>query len=114
MNRGPGVRRPSVAMLAFALIAHAAPAGAEDYRTDIQAHLIEPCFLHLAARQPREGVSPEAMAKTMLLLNAEALSDLVDSIDRQLESDPPAAARRQIYRVALRACLRQGTLNRPR
>ncbi len=52
------------------------------------ARVIEPCFLHLARQRPAEGVSPEAMASAMMLLNAEGLAKLVDSIDRQLRSGP--------------------------
>ena len=52
--------------------------------------------------------SPEAVADAMIARYSKDLAALVESIDGQLESDPPAVARRQIYRVALRACLRQG------
>ncbi len=97
------------AALAVALSLSAAAAGAADYRAEIVAQAIEPCFLHPTRQRPAEARSPEAMARALMLLHAEELAKVVDSINRQLESDPPAVARRQIYRVALRACSRQGT-----
>ena len=96
------------AVFACSLSLSAASASAPDYRAEIMAQVIEPCLMHLARQQLAEGVFPEAMAREMMLLHRDELEKLVGRIDRQLESNPPAVARRQIYRVALRACLRQG------
>ena len=85
-----------------------AAAGADDYRPEILEHVIWPCLLHLARQQPVEGASPEAMAEAVGILRARELAHLIDNINRQLDSNPPAVARRQIYRVALRSCIRQG------
>lgn len=99
---------PKAAALAFALTLSSTAAGAEDYRTEIMAQVIDPCFLRLARLRPAEGVSPEAMAEAMMLLHREGLANLVESINRQLDGNPPTVARRQIYRIALRTCIRQG------
>ncbi|MCY4551021.1 MAG: hypothetical protein OXC28_21920 [Defluviicoccus sp.] len=99
---------PKATALAIALTLSAAAARAGDYRAEIMDHVIEPCFLRLAQQRPAVGRSPEAAARAMMLQHGKGLSTLVDSIDRQLSSNPPPVARRQIYRIALRACLRQG------
>ena len=96
------------AMLTLVLSLGATAGAAGDYRAEIVEQVIRPCFEHLARRHGGDGVSPEAVADAMIARYSKDLAVLVESIDGQLESDPPAAARRQIYRVALRACLRQG------
>lgn len=99
---------PRVAALALALALGALPAGAADYRKEIVAHVIDPCFLRLAHQRPIEGLSPETTARVMTMKYADELDRLVDRIGWQIAVDTPAVARRQIYRVALRSCIRQG------
>ena len=98
---------PAVAALALALAA-AAPSGTADFRAEIVAQVIRPCLVRLARRYPTGEVSPEALADALIARNPKALERLVDRIEWQIAHDLPAPARRQIYRVALRFCLRQG------
>ena len=100
--------RPFLAALAFALGFGATASAAEDYRAEILEQVIRPCFVRLADRHPGEGVTPEAVADAMIAGYSKELPALVESTNEQLESNPPAVARRQIYRVALRTCIRQG------
>ena len=95
-------------MLAFALTLGGAGAGAGDYREEIVEQVIRPCLLHLARLRPVEGVSPEAIAEAVIARRSRELGRIVDGIDREIASDTPAVARRQIYRIALRSCIRQG------
>ena len=101
---------PKTAILALVLCLGATEAVAADYRAEILEQVIRPCFVRLADRHPGEGVSPEAVAEAMMTRHAKELAALIESINGQLESDPPAVARRQIYRIALRACIRQGAV----
>ena len=96
------------AALAVALTLGAIPAGAGDYRAEIMVQVIRPCFVELARHRLGAGVSREAAVDAVIARNRQAVERLVDRINGQLENDPPAVARRQIYRVALRSCLRQG------
>ncbi len=100
--------RPFLVTLAFALGLGATAGAAGDYRAEILEQVIRPCFEHLARRHGGEGLAPEAVAEAMIARYSKDLAALVESINGQLESDPTAVARRQIYRIALRTCIRQG------
>ena len=98
---------PRVAALAIVLFLSVPATVAADYRAEILEQVIRPCFEQLARRHGGEGVTPEAAAEAMIARYSKDLAALVESINGQLESDPPAVARRQIYRVALRTCIRR-------
>ena len=105
---GRSKRTHGAAALAFALTLGALPADAGDYREEIMEQVIRPCILHLSRLRPVEGVSPEVIAEAVMARRSRDLARIVDGIDREIASDTPAVARRQIYRIALRSCLRQG------
>ena len=68
--------------------------------------MIRPCLLHLARLRPVEGVSAEAVA--VIARRSRELARIVNGIDGEIARDTPTVARRQIYRIALRSCIRQG------
>ena len=78
----------------------------EDHlRAEIMEHVIDPCYLEMARRNPVDGVSPEAMAGLLKAMTADAMELIVFGSEIQVAGMPDFETRAMMYAAHKETCL---------
>ena len=81
-------------------------ASASDYRAEIMEHVVDPCYLDMALRNPIDGVSPEKLAELAKLSVGNAVDDMATAVQQIVVKQTDAGVRRTIYTLMKDACIK--------
>ena len=66
-------------------------------------HVVDPCYLDMALRNPVEGVSPEQMAELAELSVGNTVDTMVAAVQQIVEKQADPRVRRTIYTLMMDA-----------
>ena len=78
--------------------------GAADLRAEIMGHVVDPCYLDMALRNPVEGVSTEKLIELAKMVAAKSVNEMVGESDADRSQDPRSGEAPNIL------CSGEGTL----
>ena len=99
-------RRFGILVAAALCVAVISSARAQDYRAEVEQHVIDPCYMGAAIRAANNtGASVDLVLRTMKIMNADSLARMFNVVV-PVVSGKPLSSRMAIYKFALANCLR--------
>ena len=81
------------------------PADSVDYRAEIMEHVVDPCYLDMALRNPVEGVTPEKMMELAKMVAADSVNQMVESLLPVAAKIDDLEQRQAFYAVGKELCI---------
>lgn len=83
----------------------AMPANSVDYRAEIMEHVVDPCYLDMALRNPVEGVTPEKMMELAKMVADKSVNEMVENLMPIAAKIHDLEKRQAFYAVAKELCI---------
>ena len=80
-------------------------AGSADLRAEIMEHVVDPCYLDMALRNPVEGVSPKQLAELTKMVTAKSVNEMVESLHPLVIKLDELEQRRVFYAMGKKICI---------
>jgi len=76
-----------------------------DYRAEIMEHVVDPCYLDMAHRNPVEGISPNELIEITKLMSGDAIETMIDNLRPIAAKMADLNQRLAFYEIGRRVCI---------